>query len=384
MNHTPRLNESFIPWVAVVRAVAIFMVIASHIADNVSPAERMTDLYKSWVPYYGSILRPCVPFFVMLTGFLLLPVKEDIATFLRKRLPRVIIPFAIWVFIYNAIPYVITTLMGKPAAEVNYLFAWYDPATISVATFSDVLINSAKSLLFFNVFTTHLWYIFVIVGLYLYLPIFSAWVQQATMKAKSYLLVIWGISLFLPFLRTYANAHSLGACGWNEFHMLYYFAGFNGYLLLGHMLGQMQPLGWVRTLIISLPLMAVGYAVTVVGFGHSLNIPNATEAQVELFYTYCSPQVVMLTAGMFLLLKQLSGCLSCCPCLSKPLQSLSKLSFGIYLSHYIILGPVYHAALTWNMPSAVKMTIASFIALGINWLLVWGLSKLPKSRYLIG
>lgn len=27
-----------------------------------------------------------------------------------------------------------------------------------------------------------------------------------------------------------------GACSWNEFYMLYYFAGFNGYLLLGHYL----------------------------------------------------------------------------------------------------------------------------------------------------
>ncbi len=383
MNQAQRLNQNFIPWVAVVRALAIFMVIASHIADNVSPAERATVLYKSWVPFYGSFLRPCVPFFVMLTGFLLLPVKEDIGSFLKKRLPRIFIPFVVWVFIYNAIPYVITTLMQEPASSVNYLFAWYDPATISVTSFSDVLINSAKSLLFFNVFTTHLWYIFVILGLYLYLPIFSAWVQQASMKSKSYLLAIWAVTLFIPFLKTYANPHTLGACGWNEFHMLYYFAGFNGYLLLGHMLGQMKEMSWVKTIAYSLPMMAVGYIVTVVGFGHSLNIPNVTEAQVELFYTYCSPQVVLLTVGMFLLLKKASSLLSC-PCLVTPLQSLSRLSFGIYLSHYIILGPVYHAALAWNMPSAVKMTIASIIALAINWGFVWLLSKLPGSRHMIG
>lgn len=383
MDTSQRLDRNFIPWVAVMRTVAIFMVLAAHISDNVSHAERSTDLYRSWVPYYGSFLRPCVPFFVMLTGFLLLPIRENTGAFLRKRLPRVVVPFVIWVFIYNAIPYVITTLLDKPVSSVQFFFPWYDPAIISVASFSDVLINSLKSLLFFNVFTTHMWYIFVIVGLYLYLPIFSAWVEKASMRAKCYFLALWFVSLFFPYLRVYVNSYSLGACGWNEFHMLYYFAGFNGYLLLGHVMGRMKDMNWTYALLLSLPMMAIGYYVTVVGFASSLNIPLATEAQVELFYTYCSPNVVLLTAGMFILIKACSASL-CCPCFVRPLQSISRFSFGIYLSHYIILGPIYYAALAWDMPSAVKMTIASIIALAINWLLVFLLSKLPASRYLIG
>ncbi len=383
MNPSHRLNQNYIPWVAIVRAVAIFMVIAAHISDNVSPAERATDLYRSWVPYYGSFLRPCVPFFVMLTGFLLLPVREEMGGFLKKRLPRIIIPFVVWVFIYNAMPYVISTLMGQPASSVQYFFAWYSPEAISATSFADVLINSAKSLLFFNVFTTHLWYIFVILGLYLYLPIFSAWVSQASQRTKCYFLAIWGVSLFLPYLRVYADPHTLGACGWNEFNMLYYFAGFNGYLLLGHMLGQAKDRSMLATLAMALPMMAVGYIVTVKGFGHSLTIPNVTEAQVELFFTYCSPNVVLLTVGMFMLLKSIAPFFNK-PFLVAPLQSLSRCSFGIYLSHYVLLGPIYHMAFSWNMSSPVKMTIASVIALILNWLLVYLLSKLPRSRYIIG
>ncbi len=381
MQNAHRLDSQFVPWVALIRAVAIFMVLAAHISDNVSPDERLTEAYKSWVPYYGSFLRPCVPFFVMLTGFLLLPVKEDIGGFLKKRLPRVLIPFVIWVVIYNSIPYVISGIMGKPASAINFLFAWYDPATISVSSFSDVLINSAKSLLFFNVFTTHLWYIFVVMGLYLYLPIFSAWVQQASDRAKLYFLAIWALSLFLPYLRTYADPHALGACGWNEFNMLYYFAGFNGYLLLGHVLGRMPQLSWARSLAYALPMLVIGYWITLSGFAHSLDIPNATEAQVELFFTYCSPNVVLLTVACFLLLKRVRINIDC---LQKPLQSLSRCSFGIYLSHYLFLGPVFHAALTLDMSTPLKMTLATLVALAINWLFVYLLSRLPHSRYIIG
>lgn len=32
----------------------------------------------------------------------------------------------------------------------------------------------------FSMYTTHLWYIYMLIGLYLYLPILSAWLQQAS------------------------------------------------------------------------------------------------------------------------------------------------------------------------------------------------------------
>ena len=37
----------------------------------------------------GAVLRPCVPLFVMITGALLLPVREDAGPFYRKRIGRV-------------------------------------------------------------------------------------------------------------------------------------------------------------------------------------------------------------------------------------------------------------------------------------------------------
>ncbi len=377
-----RLNKSFVDWVAVVRLVAIFMVLASHMADNVAPAERALDSYKSWVPYFGSIMRPCVPLFVMLTGFLLLPVRESMGTFYAKRISRVAIPFVLWIVIYNAMPYIMTAVMGMPGSDINTFFCWYDPATIAVASPMDVLMNSLKSLLFFNVFTTHLWYIFVVVGLYLYLPIFSAWVAQASGRQKGAFLAIWGATLCIPYIREIGGLNLLGACGWNEFHMLYYFAGFNGYLLLGHVLGNAKELNWGKTLLLAIPAAAVGYIVTVVGFDYSLNIPEATEAQIELFYTYCSPNVVLLTAAMFLVLRKMH--LGNFGSMRKALTSLSQCSFGIYLSHYLFLGPLYHAVADWTLPRALTITIISVIALLINWAFVALLRHLPKSKWITG
>lgn len=68
--------SSRIVWADVVRLLAIFMVICAHCADpfNVSPQARLNPNFNFWGTIYGSLLRPCVPLFVMLTGMLILPV----------------------------------------------------------------------------------------------------------------------------------------------------------------------------------------------------------------------------------------------------------------------------------------------------------------------
>ena len=39
-----------------------------------------------------------------------------------------------------------------------------------------------------------------LIGLYLYMPVFSAWVEKASGKAKRMFLAFWFISLFIPYL----------------------------------------------------------------------------------------------------------------------------------------------------------------------------------------
>ena len=76
--------------------------------------------------------------------------------------------------------------------------------------------------------------------------------------------------------------------------MLYYFAGFNGYLLLGHYLRNHD---WSSGKIvgIGIPMFVVGYAITFFGFRYTTALPAYTEEQLELFFYYCSPNVVMMT-----------------------------------------------------------------------------------------
>lgn len=49
----------------------------------------------------------------------------------------------------------------------------------------------------------HMWYIYLLIGLYLYMPFFSAWIENADRKTKRAFLLIWIISLFIPYLKEY-------------------------------------------------------------------------------------------------------------------------------------------------------------------------------------
>ena len=76
-------QPSRIVWLDVLRMLAILMVICIHSADpfNVTPEARSNPEFNYWGSIYGSLLRPCVPLFVMITGVLLLPVKMSMEAF---------------------------------------------------------------------------------------------------------------------------------------------------------------------------------------------------------------------------------------------------------------------------------------------------------------
>lgn len=90
------ISDNRIVWLDVIRCVAMIMVIGVHCIDPfyISPTMRAIPEYTHWAAIYGSLLRPSVPLFVMMTGLLLLPVKKQpLGKFYKKRIYRVLFLF---------------------------------------------------------------------------------------------------------------------------------------------------------------------------------------------------------------------------------------------------------------------------------------------------
>ena len=372
-----------IVWVDVLRFIAIFMVIAIHCSDpfNVSPEARSNPEFNFWGTLYGSFLRPCVPLFVMITGLLLLPVKLSIGDFYKKRLLRIFIPFVVWSVLYNLFPW-ITGVLGLPSTIISDVFAYASPNASQ--TFTDAIKNIALMPFNFNVYTVPMWYLYMLIGLYLYMPYFSVWVEKAPITQKKIFLGFWVLTLFLPYAYAFFSQNLFGLSAWNTFGTFYYFAGFNGYLLLGYYLTQhVKTISLSKTLAISLPLLIIGYAVTYMGFKSMTAIPNCTEEQMELFFLYCSPNVAMMTVAIFLLVRRIKFST---PTLINLFANITKCGLGIYLIHFFVVGLGYWIANVLQIPISLKIPITAIIVFVISWGIVALFYKIvPKaSKWIFG
>ena len=381
MNLSNQKNQHIV-WLDVVRFIAMFTVVCCHCTDpfNFYPgtAPNIGEI-KLWGAIYGSVLRPCVPLFVMITGALLLPVRGDASTFYKKRIPRVFYPFLIWSVLYNLFPW-ITGLLGLNPQIILDFFP-YAGEEVMRQSFSVSLEYILMIPFNFSILAVHMWYIYLLIGLYLYLPVFSAWVEKASERAKLMFLLAWGVTLLLPYYYQFVSNYLWVTCSWNSFGMLYAFAGFNGYLLLGHYLKNLE---WSlkKTLTIGIPMFAVGYAVTFLGFRHITALPEYTDEMLELFFTYCSLNVVMMTIPVFMLAKKVKVNSER---MKKALANLTVCGFGIYMIHYFFTGPSVVLMRAIDMPIGLQIPVAAILAFAVSWGLVWLIYRAGKvAKYIVG
>ncbi|MFC2063832.1 acyltransferase, partial [Chloroflexota bacterium] len=160
-------------WLNNSRILAIFVVLLAHSADVVIVTNQI-GTYNWWIGNVYDILgRWSVPVFVMVSGALLLNPsrKEDLNTFYRKRLSRILLPILFWSVFYI----LITIRFGE-------YWLGHSPS------FSSILMDLAAGKPFF-----HLWFLYMILGLYLFTPFLRKIVENTTRKELR-LFVILGFS----------------------------------------------------------------------------------------------------------------------------------------------------------------------------------------------
>lgn len=365
------ISDNRIVWLDVIRCVAMIMVIGVHCIDPfyISPTMRAIPEYTHWAAIYGSLLRPSVPLFVMMTGLLLLPVKKQpLGKFYKKRIYRVLFPFLIWSVLYSMFPWV-TGVLGLPKEIIGDFFCYTQGQE------SQSLIDSLKDVAMipfnFSHKENHMWYIYLLIGLYLYIPFFSAWIENADRKTKRAFLLIWIISLFIPYLKEYVanclferSGYVFGTDTWNEFGLFYYFAGFNGYLLLGHYVKKGNDWSLMKTFILCILMFAVGYYITYTGFSTTASNPNATETEMELFFTFCSPNVLLMTLATFLLLQKVVITNST---VIKVLANMTQCGFGIYMVHYFVVGPFFLLIGPSSLPIPLQVPLMAICIFLCSW-----------------
>lgn len=359
----------------VLRVLAIFMVILLHAGDPYL-WDAATKTFGPECSFYCALLRPCVPLFIIMSSILLLPIKTDTTTFFKRRFMRVVVPFLLWSVIYVFLPTPSKIVFGGPENA-------FTDTGMNVYAYNLMMIPIS-----FTNTNLHFWFIYTIIGLYLFMPIISPWIQQASKKTLLVFLMIWTVTLFYPYIRLwFPQLH--GECDWNEFGMLYYFSGYLGYIVLGYFLHKYNTLSAAKTMLIGLLLFAVGLTLTYKGFlwdeqrflCHLNNTGVEDWKILEFSIGNLTINVVMMTAGVFLFFQKLS-----IPSFLKSIiVELSVYSYAIFLVHYIFNLWVCHSlASMMNFNPGLEQFIVALVVFVSSYIIVKLISFIPKSRYLIG
>lgn len=285
--------------------------------------------------------------------------------FYRHRLLRVLFPFLIWSVLYNLFPWVVG-LCGGSEKIVAAFFPYSGYNCTPSLTFSDMIGRIALIPFHFSVYAVHMWYIYMLIGLYLFMPVLSTWMERSSQKDMRLFLILWGVTLFFPYVYQYVARYFWGTCSWNSFGMLYYFAGFNGYLILGHYLKQYNHAGWRKTILIAVPIFIVGYICTLTGFRSMTSNPHSTEEMIELFWTYCSPNVVLLTIACFIVLQKVK---INSDHMKKALRNVSRYGLGIYMCHYFFVGVGFSFVHWIGVPLGMQIPVAAILVMAFAWAL---------------
>ena len=378
---TTNSNTQRLYWVDLLRLVAMLMVIAAHCVDIYNATPQDDPMNSFWGAFIGSLMRPSVPLFAMMTGLLLLPIRESAAEFYKRRIPRVLIPMVLWSAVYYLIPWLIG-VAGLEKSVITTLFPFeFSPSQDA----GDAMRNIARIPFTFNGYTTHMWYLYMLIGLYLLMPFFSAWVEKRDSTMTNTYLLLWLCSLTLPYLKQLIAPNLFGECAWNEFGTFYYFAGFAGYLLLGHILARRHHMPLRRIIAMGVMLYISGYIITYTGYASMAVQYSYEEAPelLELFWQFCSPNVVLMALGIFLVVQRIN---ITSPRLQSLLAATTRCSFGTYLMHYIFIGPVILLLTPLGMPTPLCVMASVIIVFGICWSLTALIYKaLPRAaRYIVG
>ena len=373
-NRLPDLNvpaRERIGWVDLLRVIACFLVVFSHSCDAfvaVFDSDRATFLQGALA---GSLVRACVPLFVMMSGVLLLPVRTDAGSFYRRRIGRILVALVFWSLALPVLYFLYMRYIGSASPAI-------DPALFT----GEATLRKMWTFVFnFTYDTTPLWYLYMLLGLYFILPIMSAWLERASQRDLRIVLGIWGLTLLLPYLKmlapalgyagNYGNMGLYGVCDWNEFGTFYYVSGFAGYLVLAFYLVKFPPAwSWRKTLGICIPAFLTGYLITGLGYVMMQKEFPGNYAYLEIVWYFTGINVFLMTFPVFLVVRKLR---------LKPrrwLARLASLTFGVYLCHFIFVQIGYDLIGTiGSLPVLARIVLTACCAFAVSAALVWLMSR---------
>lgn len=320
-------------------------VILLHVCSTLlnNPALAPAGLTEAEARFHQGTIRLltwCVPCFLMISGSLLLradkriTVRDSVCKYAR----RVFLALLIFGFCFALMMDV------------------HDAGGFSPAMIPDALLKvlSGRSM-------AHLWYLYVILGIYLLLPAVKALADRCARPCFDYMLAV--LFIFVSVLPTFTALTGIEIAFTLPVTSCYLF-----YFILGHRLSR-PATGRMN----SAPALLAGIAACA---GLIVAASVTGFANPDALADYASPVTALMSACIFRLFgkidREVAG----------PVWALDRLSFGVYLVHPVLIHLLYRAL--GIVPAGAlyplrTLAVAALVAVAA-YALSWALMKIPPLR----
>ena len=346
-----------VPYLDILRVLACLLVILIH-----TPI-RQYDTYYNTPSIAGAVYTVLVAvncnLFFMITGALLLPVKGSGKRFIRRRLRVVLPPLVVWTVVY--------------LLEHAFLLHNFTPRLLT-----SVLFHPVEGLL---------WYVYVLLVIYVTLPLVSKCIAAIGKRGVEVVLALWVLASFIP----YQHGVFIEASQYSH-NMFGAFANYYGYVLLGYYLhtyglprlGTGNALKWGLLLAFGIVAMPLFEFLVQGQFGISW------QQHIDTITNDISINNVAMATLLFVVIQRFA------PRQYNPKSSpktafwlplVSKCTFGIYLSQMIVLRQVvWPLTASWLGRShwVIDCLVSGVLAFAVCLLLVMLLRMLPVRRFIVG
>ena len=310
----------------ILRLIATFAVILIHIISiyNLNNFYKYDDFDLYFYDILNKSLFWCVPVFFMLSGALLLGNdKEDMFSFYRKRFNKILLPTLFWSMFF-----------------LVYLHLYQN---FNLANMIGAFLKGKP---FY-----HLWFMFAILGLYVFTPYLRIIVQKLEKREFQVLLILLFIfSMGDNFLSQFLS---------NSGTLFSSFVGYLGYFILGFYIkkfGFILPKflrGLFPFLLLTLIFAIISFMIT-----HKYNLDIS-------FLSYHSPLILLEAFILYCYINSKKITIKS----SSTIFALSDLTFGVYLIHplFIILLKPYFSInnMEYMILFFILTTLFSFLSIFI-------------------
>lgn len=327
------------------RCFACMAVVLLHVSSSYWSCIDINSFDFGVMTVYNAVSRFAVPVFMMLSGlFLLSPQKEMSGKSIWKRILRLVIAFYVWSAFYAfqglAVKAVtgqgVTTQLWKASLE-RFLWGHY-----------------------------HMWFIFLILGFYVLLPIVRKLCESKTII--EYYLILWFATAYvIPALAPVIGVDWLSA--WVQKLSMNMLIGYLGYFILGY---------YIKTFGFSKPVRMFVYVAGVAGFLYTavgtIMLCRSKGIASEELLGPGTWNVLCYAAAVFTLFTYAGEMKRG----YRLVKSLAKCSLVIYLIHPFFLEKLNLLGVTTISFSAIiSVPVLTLIILVASYLVAFILSKIP-------